>query len=62
MVHYVIPEVDAGAVIVQAPVPILPDDTLETYGARVHATEHRIMIEAIQKALEAASKKIIPNQ
>jgi formyltetrahydrofolate-dependent phosphoribosylglycinamide formyltransferase len=54
MVHYVIPEVDAGAVIVQAPVPILPDDTLETYGARVHTTEHRIMIEAIQKVLHSS--------
>lgn len=53
MVHYVIPEVDTGAVIVQAPVPILPDDTLETYGERVHATEHRIMIEATQKALNS---------
>lgn len=50
MVHYVIPQVDAGPVIAQAPVPILSDDTLETYAQRVHATEHRIMIEAIAKA------------
>ncbi|MBN1993244.1 MAG: phosphoribosylglycinamide formyltransferase [Anaerolineae bacterium] len=50
MVHYVIPAVDRGAVISQAPVSILPDDTLETYAARVHATEHRLMIKAIQKA------------
>jgi len=50
MVHYVIPEVDAGAVIAQAPVPILPDDTLDTYAQRVHATEHQIMVEAVGKA------------
>jgi formyltetrahydrofolate-dependent phosphoribosylglycinamide formyltransferase len=56
MVHYVIPEVDAGPVIVQKPVPILPDDTLDTYEERVHATEHRIMIEAIQKACEELEK------
>jgi formyltetrahydrofolate-dependent phosphoribosylglycinamide formyltransferase len=56
MVHYVIPEVDAGPVIVQTPVPILPDDTLDTYEERVHATEHRIMIEAIQKAGEELEK------
>jgi formyltetrahydrofolate-dependent phosphoribosylglycinamide formyltransferase len=52
MVHYVIPEVDAGSVIVQAPVPILPDDTLSTYAQRVHATEHQIMVEAIDKICE----------
>jgi formyltetrahydrofolate-dependent phosphoribosylglycinamide formyltransferase len=56
MVHYVIPEVDAGPVIVQTPVPILPDDTLDTYEERVHATEHRIIIEAIQKACEELEK------
>ena len=49
MVHYVIPEVDAGAVIAQTPIPILPDDTLDTYAQRVHATEHKIMVEAIGK-------------
>lgn len=52
MIHYVIPEVDAGAVIVQAPVSILPDDTLDTYAQRVHATEHKIMVEAIGKVCE----------
>jgi formyltetrahydrofolate-dependent phosphoribosylglycinamide formyltransferase len=57
MVHYVIPEVDAGPVIVQKPVPILPDDTLDTYAERVHAAEHRIMIEAIQKACEGLEKQ-----
>ncbi len=55
MVHYVIPEVDAGAVITQATVPILPDDTLDTYAQRVHATEHQIMVEAIEKACATLS-------
>jgi formyltetrahydrofolate-dependent phosphoribosylglycinamide formyltransferase len=49
MVHYVIPEVDAGPVIAQATVPISQDDTLDTYAQRVHATEHQIMVEAIEK-------------
>ncbi|MBN1219881.1 MAG: phosphoribosylglycinamide formyltransferase [Anaerolineae bacterium] len=49
MVHYVSPEVDRGPVIVQTIVPILPEDTLNTYAERVHATEHRIIIKAIQK-------------
>lgn len=49
MVHYVIPEVDAGQVLAQAPVPILPNDTLDTYAQRVHNAEHQIMVEAIGK-------------
>jgi len=53
MVHYVIPEVDAGRVITQATVPILPEDTLDTYALRVHATEHQIMVDAIGKACAA---------
>lgn len=52
MVHYAIPEVDAGPVITQAVVPIEPDDTLETFEGRMHATEHRIIVEAIRTALE----------
>lgn len=49
MVHYAIPEVDAGAVIVQATVPLLPDDTLADFETRLHAVEHRIIVEAIQR-------------
>lgn len=52
MVHYVIPEVDAGAVIAQSIVPILPDDTLESFEARSHETEHRLIVEATRLALE----------
>ena len=49
MVHYAIPEVDAGAVIEQATVPIYPDDSLEDFEKRMHETEHQIIIRAIQK-------------
>lgn len=48
MVHYVIPEVDAGAVIAQAAVPLIPGDTLETFEANMHAAEHRLIVEAIR--------------
>ncbi len=53
MVHYVVPEVDAGPVIVQAEVPIFPSDTLETFEERMHATEHRIIVKAVARALRA---------
>lgn len=47
MVHYAVPEVDAGEVIIQAEVPILPDDSLEDFAERMHATEHRLIVQAI---------------
>lgn len=52
MVHYAVPEVDAGPVIVQAEVPINDTDTLETFEERMHTTEHRLIVEAIAHVLE----------
>jgi formyltetrahydrofolate-dependent phosphoribosylglycinamide formyltransferase len=51
MVHYAVPEVDAGPTIAQAVVPIYPDDALERFEERMHAAEHRLVIEAIARAL-----------
>jgi len=48
MVHYVIPEVDAGQVIFRAEVEIFPDDTLAAFEARMHNTEHHVLIQAIK--------------
>lgn len=53
MVHYAIPEVDAGPVVAQAEVPLSPADTLESFEARMHAAEHRLIVEAIQRVLES---------
>jgi phosphoribosylglycinamide formyltransferase-1 len=41
-VHFVTPEVDAGPIIAQAAVPVLPDDTPERLAARVLRQEHRV--------------------
>ena len=41
-VHFVVPEMDAGPIIGQAAVPVLPNDTPETLAARVLAAEHRL--------------------
>ncbi|MHB2166233.1 phosphoribosylglycinamide formyltransferase [Alsobacter sp. R-9] len=41
-VHYVVPELDAGPIIAQAAVPVLPDDTADTLAARVLSAEHRL--------------------
>jgi phosphoribosylglycinamide formyltransferase-1 len=47
-VHWVVPEVDAGKIILQAQVPVLPGDTPDTLAARVLKEEHRIYPEAVR--------------
>lgn len=46
-VHFVVPEVDAGPIICQRKVPVLPGDTRESLEARVHALEYEIYPEAL---------------
>jgi phosphoribosylglycinamide formyltransferase-1 len=41
-VHVVRPEMDAGPIIAQAAVAVLPDDTPDTLAARVLAAEHKL--------------------
>lgn len=48
MVHWVIPEIDAGPVIATAQVPIQATDSLADLEARVHATEHQLLVEAVR--------------
>ncbi len=52
MVHWVVPEVDAGPVVASAPVPIYTGDSLDDLEARVHAVEHRLLVDAIRTALQ----------
>lgn len=46
-VHFVTAELDAGAVILQAEVPVLEGDTTETLAARVLVEEHKIYPKAL---------------
>ena len=46
-VHLAEETVDGGPPILQEPVPILPDDTLETLAERMHGVEHRILTRAV---------------
>lgn len=46
-VHFVTAELDAGAVILQAAVPVLADDTAETLAARVLIEEHKIYPQVV---------------
>jgi phosphoribosylglycinamide formyltransferase 1 len=51
-VHFVVPELDAGPIIAQAPVPVLPGDTAESLAARILVEEHRIYPEALKLVAE----------
>lgn len=62
-VHFVTDEVDGGPVISQAAVAVLPNDTEETLGERIHIEEHRLLVEAIklfaQGRLDIAGRTVI---
>ncbi|HVB76624.1 MAG TPA: phosphoribosylglycinamide formyltransferase [Candidatus Nitrosotalea sp.] len=47
-VHLVVEEVDAGPILLQAAVPVLDGDSVDTLRARIQAEEHRILPEAIR--------------
>ena len=47
-VHFVIPETDAGPIIMQGAVPVADDDTAETLSQRILGIEHRIYPEALR--------------
>ncbi len=54
-VHLVTAELDAGPIILQAKVPVLPNDTEDSLGARVLAQEHLIY----PRALSLVASKIL---
>ncbi len=54
-VHLVSLEMDSGKILMQAAVPVLPDDTPDTLHARIQIQEHRILPAAI--ALAASSEQ-----
>ncbi|MBN8635235.1 MAG: phosphoribosylglycinamide formyltransferase [Anaerolineae bacterium] len=56
MVHYVIPEVDAGAVIAQAPVIFRPGEPLDEFERRMHLSEHDLIVRATGIALGVISQ------
>ena len=52
-VHFVIPETDAGPILMQGAVAVRDDDTPDTLGARILAIEHRIYPEALRLLAQA---------
>ena len=59
-VHFVVPEVDAGPIIAQAVVPVLPGDDADALAARVLLEEHRLYPQALRKVAEGAVRMDSP--
>ncbi len=55
-VHYVVPELDAGPIIAQESVPVLPGDTADQLAARVLEIEHRIYPAALRRVAEGSAQ------
>ena len=55
-VHHVVPELDAGPSILQARVPVLPGDTVESLSTRILAAEHATYPLALRRMLEAITR------
>lgn len=51
-VHYVNEEVDAGEILGQEKVPVLPGDTAESLHARIQEAEHRLYPEILRRLAE----------
>jgi phosphoribosylglycinamide formyltransferase-1 len=51
-VHFVTAELDAGPIIAQAAVPVLPDDTAERLAERILRQEHRLYAEVVRWSAE----------
>jgi phosphoribosylglycinamide formyltransferase-1 len=57
-VHFVRPDVDAGPIIVQAAVPVLPGDDSDTLAARVLQAEHRCYPMALRLVAEGRARVV----
>lgn len=53
MVHEVVPEVDAGPVIASVEVPLIPGEPLDALAARMHAAEHTLLVDAVDRKLRS---------
>lgn len=51
-VHFVSADLDAGPIVMQAAVPVLDDDTVESLSARILVEEHKLYPRAIARVLD----------
>ena len=53
-VHFIRTEMDAGPIVAQTAVPVMPDDTADTLAARVLAAEHKLYPHALHLVASGA--------
>lgn len=53
-VHEVTPELDAGPILAQARVPVMPGDDADALAGRVLVAEHRLLVETLTRLAAAA--------
>jgi phosphoribosylglycinamide formyltransferase-1 len=51
-VHVAVPEVDAGPILAQEAVPVLPDDTVDTLHERIKSVERRLYPATIREFIQ----------
>jgi len=60
-VHVVTAALDDGPILMQAAVPVLPGDTVDTLSARILVEEHRIYPRAIASVLSGTPQPLAPS-
>ena len=60
-VHLVTADVDAGPILAQAEVPVLPGDTVDSLSDRILAAEHRLYPQVLARFIEATAPQARPS-
>ena len=55
-VHFVVPELDAGPIVAQAVVPVVPGDTEDSLAARVLLQEHQLYPTALRMVCDGTAR------
>ncbi len=58
-VHYIDSQMDEGVIIMQAPVEIADDDTLEQFETKIHQMEYDLFHQAVKKIIKEQNEKSI---
>lgn len=56
-VHFIDSQIDAGIIIMQEPVIIGDDDSLEQFEAKIHQTEYQLFHKAVKKVIKEKNEK-----
>ena len=57
-IHEVTPDLDAGPILAQARVPVLPGDDADALASRVLVEEHRLLVETLRGITRASAAEV----